>query len=125
MRAHQVVPAKCITPGALSAPARVSPLRLSGKSKLEEVAIEIREGTPVLIPSEKRVAEKLPSPDHLFQAAPPSGILNGEIQKLERPFHRAFKKGLIFSLPSERAAHLAAHVPHLLSEGEAAPSAVG
>lgn len=126
--------AKCITPGEPQRPGRfgaadeepgVSPLRASREGELEEVAIEIREGTPVLIPPEKRVAEKLPSPDQLFQPAPPPGILNGEIQKLERPFHRSFKKGLISSLPPERAADLAADVPHLLREGEAAPSAVG
>jgi hypothetical protein len=102
----------------------VSPLRASGKGKLEEVAIEISKGAPVLFPPEKGVAEKLPSPDQLFQPAPPPGILNGEIQKLERPFHGAFKKGLISSLPPERAADLAADVSHLLREGEAAPSAV-
>ena len=105
--------------------ARVSPLRASGTGKLEEVAIEIREGAPVLFPPEERVAEKLPSPHQLLQPAPPPGILDGEIQKLKRPFHGVFKKGLISSLPPERAADLTADVSHLLREGEAAPSAVG
>lgn len=100
-------------------------MRPSGKGELEEVAIEIRQGAPVLFSPEQGVAENLPSPDQLFQPAAPPGILNGEIEKLERPFHRAFKKGLISPLPSERAADLAADVSHLFGEGEAAPSTVG
>lgn len=105
--------------------AEASPLRASEKGELEEVPIKIREGTPVLASPEQCVAEELPSPDHLFQPAPPPGILDGKIQKLQRPFHRAFKQGLISPPPSERAAHLAANIPHLLREGEAAPSVVG